>query len=215
VSKSAGTSSATTFNADPTSPFYDPVPVPDPDPDDCQGHGTHVAGIVGANGDAVGVAPEVTFGAYRVFGCDGSTTADIMIAAMERALADDMDILNMSIGSAFTWPQYPTAVASDLLVDAGMVVVASIGNSGASGTFSAGAPGLGEKVIGVAAFENLTATFPVAEVLGDGQTEPTDVGHAPWNSLHRRRPKGLKRSSSSGWPATAILYWRILRARSL
>jgi subtilisin family serine protease len=167
------------FNADPDSPSYDPNPVPDPDPDDCQGHGTHVSGIVGANGDVVGVAPGVTFGAYRVFGCDGSTTADIMIAAMERALADDMDILNMSIGSAFTWPQYPTAVASDLLVDAGMVVVASIGNSGANGTFSAGAPGLGAKVIGVAAFENTLAVFPVAEVLGDGETEPTDIGYNP------------------------------------
>ncbi|HAX81260.1 MAG TPA: peptidase S8, partial [Actinobacteria bacterium] len=145
--------------------------------DDCQGHGTHVSGIVGANGEVIGVAPDVTFGAYRVFGCDGSTTADIMIAAMERALADDMDILNMSIGSAFTWPQYPTAVASDLLVDAGMVVVASIGNSGANGTFSAGAPGLGAKVIGVAAFENTMAVFPVAEVLGYGEIEATDVGY--------------------------------------
>jgi hypothetical protein len=28
------------FNADPTSPSYNPVPVPDPDPDDCNGHGT-------------------------------------------------------------------------------------------------------------------------------------------------------------------------------
>lgn len=147
------------FNADPTSPAYNPIPSPDPDPDDCNGHGTHVAGIVGADSasgpdGALGVAPDVTFGAYRVFGCDGSTTADIMIAAMEMALADNMDVLNMSIGSAYTWPGYPTAVASNNLVDAGMVVVASIGNSGATGTFSAGAPGLGEKVIGVASFDN-------------------------------------------------------------
>lgn len=142
------------FNADPSSAAYNPVPAPDPDPDDCNGHGTHVAGIVGANGDVVGVAPGVTFGAYRVFGCGGSTTADIMIAAMERALADGMDVLNMSIGSAFQWPQYPTAVAASNLVDQGMVVVASIGNSGASGVYSAGAPGLGENVIGVASFDN-------------------------------------------------------------
>jgi subtilisin family serine protease len=83
------------------------TPVPDDDPDDCHGHGTHVAGIVGASGGIVGVAPDVTFGAYRVFGCTGYTWADIMIAAMEMALADGMDILNMSIGAAFTWPQYP------------------------------------------------------------------------------------------------------------
>ena len=42
--------------------------------------------------------PDVTFGAYRVFGCEGSTDGDIMIAAMERALADGMQVLNMSIG---------------------------------------------------------------------------------------------------------------------
>ena len=142
------------FNANPGATSYDPNPVPDPDPDDCNGHGTHVSGIVGANGFVTGVAPDVTFGAYRVFGCDGSTTADIMIAAMEMALADGMDVLNMSIGSAFQWPQYPTAQASDRMVNKGMVVVASIGNSGASGLYSAGAPGLGNKVIGVASFDN-------------------------------------------------------------
>ncbi len=145
----------------------DNPPVPDDDPDDCQGHGTHVAGIVGANGTVVGVAPDVTFGAYRVFGCEGSTDADIMIAAMEMALADGMDVLNMSIGSAFWgWPQYPTAAASDRLVNKGVVVVASIGNSGDSGTFAAGAPGVGKKVIGVASFDNLQGAQPAFDVNG-------------------------------------------------
>jgi subtilisin family serine protease len=136
-----------------------PNPIPDNDPDDCNGHGTHVAGIVGAKAagasGVTGVAPGVRFGAYRVFGCVGSTSADIMLAAMERALNDDMDILNMSIGSAFnTWPQYPTAVGADALVDAGVIVVTSIGNSGANGVYSASAPGVGNKVIGTASFEN-------------------------------------------------------------
>lgn len=154
------------YNADDTSPSYNPVPSPDAFPDDCNGHGTHVAGIIGANGAVVGVAPGVTFGAYRVFGCEGSTSADIMIAAMERALADDMDILNMSIGSAFTWPQYPTALAADRLVKKGMVVVASIGNSGANGLYSAGAPGVGKDVIGVASFDNTGNIAPLFTVNG-------------------------------------------------
>lgn len=131
------------------------TPQPDNDPDDCNGHGTHVAGIIGANGQTRGVAPDVKFGAYKVFGCEGSTTADIMLAAMERAAADGMHILNMSIGSAFmTWPQYPTAAGADLLAERGVIVVASIGNSGANGVYSAGAPGVGRKVIGVASFDN-------------------------------------------------------------
>jgi minor extracellular serine protease Vpr len=131
------------------------TPVPDPDPDDCDGHGTHVAGIVGANGVAKGVAPGVRFGAYRVFGCDGFTTDEVMIAAMERILKDKMDVLNMSIGDAFNnWPGSPTSAASDRLVRKGIVVVASIGNSGPSGLYAAGAPGVGSKVIGTASFDN-------------------------------------------------------------
>jgi len=142
------------------------VPHPDNDPDDCArpvsgsgGHGTHVAGIIGAKpakeGGIKGVAPDVQFGAYRVFGCEGSTTTDIMQAAMERAVADGMDVINMSIGSAFyTWPEYPSAVAADAAADAGAIVVASIGNSGRDGVYSAGAPGVGQKVIGVASFDN-------------------------------------------------------------
>ena len=135
------------------------TPVPDAYPDDCNSHGTHVSGIVGANGTVRGVAPGVSFGAYRVFGCGGSTTADIMIAAMERALADGMQVLNMSIGASFQWPQYPTGAAASRLVNKGMVVVASIGNSGPqggapNGLYSAGAPGTGKKVIGVASYDN-------------------------------------------------------------
>lgn len=151
------------YNADDTSPSYNPIPSPDPIPDDCAGHGTHVAGIIGANdatNDLKGVAPDVIFGAYRVFGCEGSTTDDIMIKAMEMALADGMQVLNMSIGSPFDWPQSPTAMASNRLVNKGMVVVASIGNNGDNGLYSAGSPGLGEKVIGVASYDNTNVFLP-------------------------------------------------------
>jgi minor extracellular serine protease Vpr len=130
------------------------VPHPDPDPDDCNGHGTHVAGIVGAHGGITGVAPGVKFHAYRVFGCDGTTSSEVMLAAMELALDNRADVVNMSIGSALAWPQYPTAQAADTLVRNGVVVVASIGNEGALGLYAASAPGVGKDVIGVASFDN-------------------------------------------------------------
>jgi subtilisin family serine protease len=143
------------YDANPANPTYNPVPSPDPNPDDCGGHGSHVAGIAAGNGVIKGVAPDAKIGAYRVFGCNGSTNSDIMVAAMERAYLDGMHVVNMSIGAAFqTWPQYPTAVAGDRLVARGVVVVCSIGNSGANGQFSASAPGVGNDVIGTASFDN-------------------------------------------------------------
>ena len=178
-----------TYNATPTSPAFQPVPHPDGNPLPCDpndadraevlgagtsnaGHGTHVAGIAAADGrghtgQTVGAAPGARLLAYRVFGCNGSTDTDVMIHAMELALADDADVLNMSIGSAFgNWPQSPEAVAADNLVEAGMVVVASIGNSGVNGgqLWSAGSPGVGRKVIGVASFDNTKATLPAFQV---------------------------------------------------
>jgi subtilisin family serine protease len=186
------------YNADETSPSYNPVPVPDPYPDDCNGHGTHVAGIVGANGTVKGVAPDVTFGAYRVFGCQGSTESDIMIAAMERALADGMQVLNMSIGSAYQWPQYPTAMAASRLVNKGMVVVASIGNNGANGLYAAGAPGLGDKVIGVASVDNTYVSLTTFTVSPDSRA----IGYAPATGAPRPPTSGVVAMARTGTTTT-------------
>jgi minor extracellular serine protease Vpr len=173
---------------------FQPMPHPDPDPAPCDpnvadaralqpgagtssaAHGTHVAGIVGADGRAnpadlvTGVAPAATLYAYRVFGCNGSTDADIMAAAMQRAAADKVHVLNMSIGAALNnFPNYPTAVSADNLADAGVVVVASIGNSGDTGLFSAGAPGVANKVIGVASVDNVRTHLPYFTPSPDGR----------------------------------------------
>jgi minor extracellular serine protease Vpr len=195
------------YNADPESPTYDPVPNPDSVADDCNGHGTHVAGIIGANGHgqeghATGVAPDVTFGAYRVFGCDGSVTDDVMIAAMERIEADGADVLNMSIGDAFNnWAGSPTAKASDALVDAGIVVVASIGNSGANGVYSAGAPGVGDKVIGVASYDNTHLALPAFTISPDGTSvaygQATGSPAAPTSGTDTLARVGTKTSTDA------------------
>jgi len=153
------------------------IPVPDDDPDDCNGHGTHVAGITGAKeaapGGVTGVAPEVTLGAYRVFGCAGSSSADVINAAIERAYLDGMDVINMSLGAALQWPQYPTVYASATVAKAGMIVIASVGNNGGTGTFSLGAPGVGSGVTNVASFDNEKVFLNVATVNG------TSIGYQP------------------------------------
>jgi minor extracellular serine protease Vpr len=193
------------YNADPESPGYDPVPHPDSLPDDCNGHGTHVSGIVGADkasgaNGALGVAPKVSFGAYRVFGCTGSVTDDVMIAAMERIQADGMDVLNMSIGDAFNnWAGTPTAAAADALVDAGVVVVASIGNSGGNGIYSAGAPGVGDKVIGVASYDNTHVRIASFTISPDN----TAIGYTVAASSPAAPTSGSLPMSRTGTTSTA------------
>jgi len=136
------------------------TPAPDRNPDDCNGHGTHVAGIIGANGNFAGggvrgVAPKVSFGAYRVFGCEGSTSTDIVLAAMDRAITDHMDVVNMSLGEPYmSWPSYPTSVAAQTMQKAGVILVASAGNEGADGVFTTSTPSVSDSAISVASFEN-------------------------------------------------------------
>ena len=75
-----------------------------------------------------GVAPEADLYALKVFGCDGST--DVTAAAIDWAVAHDMDVINMSLGSPFGTAGDPSAVAAQNAHAAGVVVITSAGNSG-------------------------------------------------------------------------------------
>jgi minor extracellular serine protease Vpr len=160
----ATTWSATTYNAGGTPEQQ--VPVPDENPDDCGGHGSHVAGIVGGNGGGIkGVAPNVQFGAYRVFGC--ATVRRRPTSSSRRWSAPTPTACRSSTRAwvrARQWPQYPTAQASSRLTAKGVVMVASTGNNGPLGSspdglFAAGAPGTGSKVIATASFDNAQRSF--------------------------------------------------------
>ncbi|KAJ1664596.1 hypothetical protein EV178_003924, partial [Coemansia sp. RSA 1646] len=152
------------YNASSSSPIIDPNPTPM----DCDGHGTHVSGIIAAQGPKVrGVAPGATFGMYRVFSCpiDGNvySSDDIILEGIEAAYKDGHAIISLSLGGG-SWPEDPLAVACSRLVDKGVIVVAANGNDGSSGLFTAGSPAVGKGVISVGSVDNWnitghTATF--------------------------------------------------------
>ena len=168
------------YNADSTSATYQPVPHPDSNPLDCAGHGSHVSGTAAgfgvtadgktykgpydastvANHDWIigpGVAPKADLYAIRVFGCEGST--DIVVAAIEWAVDHDMDVINMSLGSDLASDPVSAAAASNA-AKAGVIVVASAGNSGPS-PYITGSPASGTNTISVAASDP-TPGFPGA-----------------------------------------------------
>lgn len=134
------------------------TPVPDPDPiDDCEGHGTHVAGTVAAQVNPygfTGAAPDVTLGAYRVFGCGGSSGNDVLIAAYNQAYEDGADIITASIGGPSGWSEDAWAVAVQRIVEAGVPCTVSAGNDGAFGQFYTSTAANGKRVTAVASVDN-------------------------------------------------------------
>jgi subtilisin family serine protease len=178
------------YNADPNSATFQPIPHPDPNPLDCQGHGSHVAGTAAGSGVTAagltytgpynattvtspgdwivgpGVAPKADLYAIRVFGCDGST--DVTVDAIEWAVDNDMDVINMSLGSPFGSKDDPSAEAATNAAKAGVVVVAAAGNEGPN-PYMTGAPASGEGAISVAASDP-TQSFPGAVISIPGAT---------------------------------------------
>lgn len=103
-----------------------------PSSNDVYGHGTHVAGTACATiniGGAVGVAPSCELYDLRVLNDAGSgTTADIL-AAVNWAVANDLDIINLSLGRSTDMGSIAEATF-EAAYDAGVLIVAAGGNSG-------------------------------------------------------------------------------------
>jgi len=117
-----------------------------PDGIDGNGHGTHVAGIIGAydnNFGVVGVAPGARIWALKVLDASGSGTNADVIAGINFVAANSSTIAvaNMSLGSSISQAMNAAVTAC---VQQGVVMVAAAGNSSqdASGFSPASAPGV-------------------------------------------------------------------------
>ena len=100
---------------------------------DGHGHGTHVAGIVGAlnNGiGVVGVAPGVRLNAVRVLDDNGSGSLSGVIAGVDWAASHGMDVANMSLGAQWLYEDDPLCDAIDSAVNRGVTMVVAAGNMG-------------------------------------------------------------------------------------
>ena len=109
----------------------------DADPMDVDGHGTHVAGIVAANGGVVGVAPDASILAVRVLDSEGNGFNTQTVEGIEYAVDPDgdpstddgADIINLSLGGPGDADDIVSS-AVDAATAAGVVVVAAAGNNG-------------------------------------------------------------------------------------
>ena len=150
----------------------DPDPIGAPDATTFGGHGTHVADIIGG---MKGVAPGVNL--YAIKACSAPTSSCSGIAlleAMEFAVDpngngetedDHVDVINMSLGSSYGQPfDDDLSAAVDAAFDAGVLTVASAGNS-ADKQFITGSPAASSAALSVAQTEVPSATLQLMTLL--------------------------------------------------
>ncbi|MBI3944649.1 MAG: S8 family serine peptidase [Armatimonadetes bacterium] len=144
---------------------------------DDNGHGTHVAGTIAAlaNGaGVVGAAPAARLYAVKVLDASGSGYLSDVVAGIQWCLANDMDVLNMSLGANSGTQTMKDAV--DASYGAGQLLVAAAGNSGnpAGKGDNVGYPARYESVIAVAASDvnnkraSFSSTGPAVELIAPG-----------------------------------------------
>ncbi|BAF10215.1 subtilisin-like protease SBT1.4 [Oryza sativa Japonica Group] len=148
-------------------------------PLDTEGHGTHTASTAAgspvtgagffdyARGQAVGMSPAAHIAAYKICWKSGCYDSDIL-AAMDEAVADGVDVISLSVGAGGYAPSFfrdSIAIGSFHAVSKGIVVSASAGNSG-PGEYTA--TNIAPWILTVGA-STIDREFPADVVLGNGQ----------------------------------------------
>lgn len=157
---------------------------PDPDPIDLEGHGTHVADIIGG---ATGVAPKVDLYAVKVCSAVGSSCSGVaLLQGMEYAAdpngdgdtSDRVDIINMSLGSSYGQPFDDDLVAAvEGATKIGILTVASAGNSGDK-PYVTGTPGGAPSALSVAQTQVPSAALGLLSL--NGVDYPAEF--QPWST---------------------------------
>ncbi|EOY27273.1 Subtilase family protein [Theobroma cacao] len=148
-------------------------------PRDTEGHGTHTAstaaGSVVSNaslfefayGEARGMATKARIAAYKICWSLGCFDSDLL-AAMDQAIADGVNVISLSVGATGYAPQYDhdsIAIGAFGAAQHGIVVSCSAGNSG-PGPYTA--VNIAPWILTVGA-STIDREFPADAILGDGR----------------------------------------------
>jgi minor extracellular serine protease Vpr len=155
-------------------------------PIDEVGHGSFVAGVAAGNETAAplatisGMAPGAYLGNYKIFGTPGvndSTTTEAIIAAVEDAVNDGMDVINLSLGALdYLLPsEDPEIAVIENAINAGVLVVVAAGNDG-SITHTIGNPAGAPDAIAVGAVTNSRTFASQVHVIAPAPI-PTDLAN--------------------------------------
>ena len=149
-------------------------------PMDNNGHGTKVAGVIAADGNTLGVAPKAKILAYKVSEDGEGVSSELIMRAIEKAIEDEADIINISLGVNKTNSRIDSAVNHAL--DNEIFVVTAAGNDGPE-LKTIGSPGrnFGSVTVG-ATYNNMTSSliatleidekdFTVIPMVGSSKTE--------------------------------------------
>jgi minor extracellular serine protease Vpr len=189
--------------------FHPEAPSQGYTPEAIEDHGTHVAGTVACNLDTPatvngvdipydmsGVAPSAQLGNYNVFpGPTTNASSEAILAAMEAAYADGMDVINMSLGGPPGSTDEMLTTGVDNLDLANLVSAISAGNDG-PGHHTVGAPGSAAR--GLTAGASSVGHFVGAPIRVGAATLQAAVGRFPVVTSDLTARLGVVRGSGDG-----------------
>lgn len=175
--------------------------------DDLNGHGTHVAGVIGSkHGFYRGIAPDTQIHSLKVLDQNGSGKSSQMLRALDYVMRNDIDVTVMSLGTVLEACNGKDVMSRsvDQAVERGTVVVAAAGNEGGeSSTLTA--PGCSKEALTVGAVDkkDRVAEYSSRGPTADGRIKP-DVVAPGTGIISTSRTGGFTRLSGTSMAAPHV-----------